>query len=137
MGGGGAGRGFSVVRQTIGASSTGWARPQPTCYCAAMHPVCLSLSVSCGGYFIVQSICKAPAARTKCSSYPHGMSLEALAHFATRVDVALLLLLLFFLQIIGVDSSLFVVDIAVLVAFYFAACLFVIGVLSWRHRVRK
>lgn len=65
------------------------------------------------------------------------MSLEALAHFATRVDVALLLLLLFFLQIIGVDSSLFVVDIAVLVAFYFAACLFVIGVLSWRHRVRK
>jgi amino acid transporter len=56
--------------------------------------------------------------------------------FATLVDVTLLLLL-FFLQIIGVDSSLFVVDIAVLVAFYFAACLFVIGVLSWRHRVRK
>ncbi len=41
------------------------------------------------------------------------------------------------MQIIGVNSGLYLVDIAVLVAFYFAACLFVIGVLSWRHRVRQ
>jgi hypothetical protein len=41
------------------------------------------------------------------------------------------------LQIIGVNSSLFVVDIAVLVAMYFAACIFVVGVLAWRHRVRN
>jgi hypothetical protein len=46
-------------------------------------------------------------------------------------------LLLPLLQIIGVDSNLFTVDIAVLVAMYFAACVFVIGVLSWRHRVRS
>jgi hypothetical protein len=30
-----------------------------------------------------------------------------------------------------------VVDIAVLVAMYFGACAFVIGVLAWRHRVRN
>lgn len=40
-------------------------------------------------------------------------------------------------QIIGVDNGLFVVDIAVLVAMYFAACVFVIGTLAWRHRVRN
>jgi hypothetical protein len=49
----------------------------------------------------------------------------------------LLLLLPIPPQIIGVDNGLFVVDIAVLVAMYFAACIFVIGTLAWRHRVRN
>lgn len=41
------------------------------------------------------------------------------------------------LQIIGVDNNLFLLDIGVLVAMYFASCIFVIGVLGWRHRVRN
>jgi hypothetical protein len=40
-------------------------------------------------------------------------------------------------QVIGVDSSLYLLDIAVLVAMYGAACCFVVAVLAWRHRVRN
>lgn len=42
-----------------------------------------------------------------------------------------------FLEIIGVQTSLFIVDIAVLVAIYVAACVFLIFVVSWRNRQHK
>jgi hypothetical protein len=40
-------------------------------------------------------------------------------------------------QVIGVDSTLFMPDIAVLVAMYGASCIFVTSVLAWKHRVRN
>eukprot|EP00878_Enallax_costatus_P007470 GHUV01007823.1.p1 GENE.GHUV01007823.1~~GHUV01007823.1.p1 ORF type:complete len:559 (+),score=173.47 GHUV01007823.1:992-2668(+) len=42
-----------------------------------------------------------------------------------------------FLEIIGVHTDLFLVNIAVLVAIYVAACAFVIFVVSWRNRQHK
>lgn len=71
------------------------------------------------------------------------MGLLVLGYTSHIMKLAALLLLLLrcgcvlSLQIIGVNSGLFLVDIAVLVAMYFAACVFVIFVLAWRHRVRN
>uniref|UniRef100_A0A383V3X3 ABC transporter domain-containing protein n=1 Tax=Tetradesmus obliquus TaxID=3088 RepID=A0A383V3X3_TETOB len=42
-----------------------------------------------------------------------------------------------FLQIIGVQTGLFVVDIAVLAAIYAACCVFVLAVVGWRNRQRQ
>ena len=42
-----------------------------------------------------------------------------------------------FLEIIGVQTSLFIVNIAVLVAIYVAACVFVIAVVAYRNRQHK
>jgi hypothetical protein len=42
-----------------------------------------------------------------------------------------------FLQIIGVDAALLMVDIAVLVAMYFGCCMFVVAVVWLRYGRRK
>lgn len=42
-----------------------------------------------------------------------------------------------FLEIIGVQTHLFLVNIAVLVGIYVAACVFVIFVVGWRNRQHK
>lgn len=42
-----------------------------------------------------------------------------------------------FLQIIGVRQELFMVDVAVLVAMYVAACGFVVGVVCWKNRQHR
>lgn len=42
-----------------------------------------------------------------------------------------------FLEVVGVNSQLFMVDIGVLIAMYFACCAFVVFVVCWRNRQLK